>query len=67
MTNEQKKWLDEHRGEGYQPIGAVGFGNSKYVKVGMLYPDGAFERKQSAGWRYERAAAGMFEVGIKTS
>jgi len=37
---------------------------AKYIKIGMLYPDGAFERRQSPNWRYSRTEAGMFECGL---
>jgi len=39
MTNEQKKWLDEH--PEYTMIGAIG-GNLRYVKRGTLKKDGTF-------------------------
>lgn len=64
MTAEQKKWLDDHRAEGYRPLGVTPGAQAKYTKVGMLYPDGSFERRQSPGWRYGRAEQGMFECGV---
>ena len=64
MTAKQKKWLDDHRAEGYRPLGQRPGAQAKYTKVGMLYPDGQFERRQSPGWRYGRAEAGMFECGV---
>jgi hypothetical protein len=65
MTGEQKKWLDDHRAEGYRPVGNAPGAQGKYVKVGMLYPDGTFERRSwNLSGRYARAEAGMFECGI---
>lgn len=40
MTNEQKRWLDAHRGE-YEPVGVVG-GSTRYKDRGALEPDGTF-------------------------
>jgi hypothetical protein len=62
MTGAQKDWLDARRGQGYRPLGNAG--GLGWTQVGMLYPDGSFELKQSRGWRYERAEQGQFEVGI---
>jgi hypothetical protein len=64
VTAEQKKWLDDHRMEGYRPVGERPGAQAKYAKIGMLYPDGSFERRQSANWRYSKAEMGMFECGI---
>ena len=65
MTAEQKKWLDDHRAEGYRPVGSRPGAQAKYTKIGMLYPDGSFERRAGGiGWRYARAIEGMFECGV---
>jgi hypothetical protein len=67
MTAEQAEWLREHRAEGYRVCGQPpADGHHRFVKVGMLYPDGSFERKQSAHWRYTKAIEGMFECGVLT-
>lgn len=50
--------------EGYRPVGERPGAQAKYAKIGMLYPDGSFERRQSANWRYSKAEMGMFECGI---
>ena len=39
MTNEQKKWLDEH--PDYEPVGVTG-GFGGHQKRGTLKPDGTF-------------------------
>lgn len=62
MTGAQKDWLDKNKARGYRPRGNSG--GLGWTDVGMLYPDGTFEKKLSRGWRYARAEDGMFEVGI---
>lgn len=61
MTGEQKKWLDDHRHEGYRPLG-VAPGGGRWVKTGMLHADGTFELK--LGRARPAIRQGSFEVGV---
>ena len=61
MTAEQKKWLDEHRGEGYRMIGATP-GGCRWVKRGMLHADGTFDPQ--LGIARPAVRVGTFEVGV---
>jgi hypothetical protein len=59
MTAEQKSWLDSNKP--YRAIGQVS-GFSRYVRRGMLYPDGTFEL--TIRGQRPRVVQGCFEVGI---
>lgn len=61
MTGEQAKWLQDHRAEGYRPLGNTP-GNARWVKVGMLHPDGKFELR--LGRARPAVRQGSFEVGV---
>jgi len=61
MTSEQKKWLDEHRAEGYRVIGTAP-GGYRFARRGMLHADGQFELQLGA--RRPAVRVGSFEVGI---
>lgn len=60
MTGEQKAWLDAHRAEGYRVMGNTP-GASRWVRRGMLHPDGSFEPYLRAR---PSVRVGSFEVGI---
>ena len=60
MTREQADWLGKNKP--YRALGQPpGFG-ARYVKVGMLHPDGTFELRV----RGQRSTVreGSFEVGV---
>lgn len=61
MTSEQKVWLDAHRFEGYRPMGVLP-GACRWVKRGMLHPDGTFE--PWVGRARPSVRQGSFEVAI---
>lgn len=62
MTGEQKKWLDEHRIQGYRPVGQTSAtGSSGWTNKGILHADGTFEPFVKTP---RRITAGCFEVGI---
>lgn len=63
MTAEQKAWLDARRGEGYRPMGALP-GGCRWVKRGMLHPDGIFELLLTRNARPSRFLPGSFEVAV---
>jgi hypothetical protein len=62
MTGEQKKWLDDHRVQGYRPMGTLG-GASRWINRGMLHPDGTFEFLGARG-RPNKVEQGSFEVAV---
>ena len=61
MTGEQAAWLTAHRAEGYRPLGTLPGGGARWVKRGMLHPDGKFELMTG-----QRPAihVGSFEVAV---
>ena len=61
MTSEQAEWLRTHRAEGYRALGMAP-GNARWIKVGMLHPDGTFELR--LGQARPAVRVGSFEVGV---
>lgn len=61
MTSEQKKWLDDHRGEGYRVLGTAP-GGYQWVKRGILHADGQFDPQ--LGRARPNVRVGSFEVAV---
>jgi hypothetical protein len=59
MTAAQARWLAQNKP--YRPLNVTA-GASRYVKVGVLHEDGAFELK--ARGERPRITPGCFEVGV---
>jgi len=61
MTSEQKKWLDDHRPEGYRVLG-VAPGGARWIKRGILHADGQFDLQ--LGRVRPAVRVGSFEVAV---